>query len=186
MDVSVFRHKTREDGSFERYKARWVVRGFAQRPGIDYGETFSPVIKLATIRIVLTFASSRNWPVHQLDVKNAFLNGILNEQVYYYQSAGFVDAQCTDHVCKLVKSLYGLKQVPRSWFHRFAAFSVTIGFTASHSEASLFILRWGTDVAYLLLYVDDIILTASSSTLLRALIDQLMLKLAMKDLGPLH
>jgi histone deacetylase 1/2 len=87
----VFRHKTREDGSLERYKARWVVRGFAQRPGIDFGETFSPVVKPATIRVVLTMACSRNWPVHQLDVKNAFLNGILDEQVYCYQPAGFVD-----------------------------------------------------------------------------------------------
>jgi hypothetical protein len=75
----VFRHKTREDGSLERYKARWVVRGFAQHLGIDYGETFSPVIKPATICTMLTFTSSRKWPVHQLDVKNAFLNGILDE-----------------------------------------------------------------------------------------------------------
>ena len=83
-----FQAQTHEDGSLERYKARWVVRGFAQRPGIDYGETFSPVVKPATIRAVLTLACSRNWPVNQLDVKNAFLNGILDEQVYCYQPVG--------------------------------------------------------------------------------------------------
>jgi hypothetical protein len=182
----VFRHKLREDGSLERYKARWVVRGFAQRPGIDFGETFSPVVKPATIRAVLTLACSRDWPVHQLDVKNAFLNGILDEQVYCYQPAGFVDSLRRDHVCKLVKSLYGLKQAPRAWFKRFATFAVTIGFTASHSDASLFILRRGTEAAYLLLYVDDIVLTASSSTLLESLIAKLKLEFAMKDMGPLH
>ena len=80
----VFRHKTRADGSLERYKARWVVRGFAQGPGIDYGETFSPVVKPAMIRVVITIACSCNWPVHQLDVKNAFLNSVLDEQVYCY------------------------------------------------------------------------------------------------------
>jgi hypothetical protein len=182
----VFRHKTREDGSLERYKARWVVRGFAQRPGIDFGETFSPVVKPATIRAVLTMACSRNWPVHQLDVKNAFLNGVLDEQVYCYQPAGFVDEHRRDHVCKLVKSLYGLKQAPRAWFKRFATFAITIGFTASRSDASLFILRRGSEAAYLLLYVDDIVLTASSSTLLHALITKLKLEFAMKDMGPLH
>lgn len=105
----VFRIKTNADGSLDRYKARWVVRGFAQRPGIDFGETFSPVVKPATIRTILTLACSRGWPVHQLDVKNAFLHGVLDEQVYCYQPAGFVDDTRRDHVCRLSKSLYGLK-----------------------------------------------------------------------------
>ena len=77
----VFRHKLRADGSLERYKACWVVRGFTQKPGIDYTETFSPVVKPASICIILTLAASRSWPVHQLDVKNAFLHGFLDEQV---------------------------------------------------------------------------------------------------------
>jgi hypothetical protein len=119
-------------------------------------------------------------------VKNAFLNGVLDEQVYCHQPAGFVDVHRRDHVCKLVKSLYGLKQAPRAWFKRFATFAVTVGFTASRSDASLFILRRGSDVAYLLLYVDDIVLTASSSMLLHTLIDKLKLEFAMKDMGPLH
>jgi hypothetical protein len=89
-------------------------------------------------------------------------------------------------LCGLGKSLYGLKQAPRAWFHCFAAFAVTIGFTASRSDASLFILQRGADVVYLLLYVDDIVLMASSSTLLCALIDKLMLEFMMKDLGPLY
>jgi hypothetical protein len=121
-----------------------------------------------------------------LDVKNVFLNSILDEQVYYYQPTGFVDAQHKDHICKLVKSLYGLKQASWAWFQCFATFVVTIGFTASRSDTSLFLLRRGANAAYLLLYIDNIVLTASPSTLLHALIAKLMLEFVMKDLGPLH
>lgn len=162
----VFRHKTRADGSLERYKARWVVRGFTQRPGVDYGETFSPVVKPATIRTVLTLAASRGWPVHQLDVKNAFLHGTLAEEVYCLQPAGFIDESKPDHVCRLSKSLYGLKQAPRAWFLRFAGFLAMIGFTATRSDTLLFTYTRGNDTAFLLLYVDDIVLTASTSALL--------------------
>jgi hypothetical protein len=97
------------DGSLERYKARYVLRGFTQRPGVDYDETFSPVVKSATVRTVLTLALSRDWPVHQLDVKNAFLHGTLMETVYCTQPVGFVDLAHPNMVCKLNKSLYGLK-----------------------------------------------------------------------------
>jgi hypothetical protein len=112
----VFRHKMRADGSLERYKACWVVRGFTQRPGVDFTETFSPVVKPASIRTVLTIAASRSWQVHQLDVKNAFLHGFIDEEVFCLQPAGFVDQDHPDHVCRLGRSLYGLKQAPRAWF----------------------------------------------------------------------
>ena len=117
--------------------------------------------------------ASRNWPVHQLDVKNAFLHGELQELVYAEQPRGFIDGTRPDHVCRLVKSLYGLKQAPRAWFQRFHAYVHSIGFTATGSDSSLFVLRRGTDMAYLLLYVDDIVLTASSTQLLRRIIDSL-------------
>jgi hypothetical protein len=96
----VFWHKLRSDGSLECYKVRWVVRGFTQRTGVDYGETFSPIIKPATVCTVLAIVASRRWPVHQLDVKNAFLHGTLDEEVYCLQPAGFVDASKTNHICR--------------------------------------------------------------------------------------
>ena len=107
-------HKRRADGTLESYKARWFLWGFTQRPSVDYDETFSPVVKPATVRTVLSLALSRSWPVHQLDVKNAFLHGTLSETVYCSQPAGFVDSSRPDMVCRLNKSLYGLKQAPRA------------------------------------------------------------------------
>jgi histone deacetylase 1/2 len=182
----VFRHKLKSDGTLDRYKARWVVRGFNQRPGVDFGETFSPVIKPATVRTVLHIAASRAWPVHQLDISNAFLNGVLTERVYCQQPTGFVDASQPDHVCLLSKSLYGLRQAPRAWYTRIGSFLARIGFTSTRSDTSLFVLRRGTETAYLLLYVDDIILTASSMPFLRHITDQLQSEFKLKDLGPLH
>ncbi|CAM8975505.1 unnamed protein product [Rhodiola kirilowii] len=182
----IFRHKFNSDGSFNRYKARWVVRGFSQLPGIDYKETFSPVVKPATIRTVLTLALSNDWPVHQLDVDNAFLNGTLTETVFSQQPSGFVDPNHSSYVCRLNRSLYGLKQAPRAWFTRFAAHLTTLGFTASRADPSLFIYRHGIDTIYLLLYVDDIVLTASSHTLLQQTTKALHKEFSLKDLGDLH
>ena len=161
-------------------------RGFSQQPSVDYDETFSPVIKPATIRIVLSLAVSKNWPIHQLDVKNAFPHGYLDEVVYSQQPSGFIDPQHPTHVCRLLKSLYGLKQAPRAWFQRFSTFARSIGFVESKSDASLFIYRQGFDIAYLLLYVNDIILTASTATIISKLTTTFSHEFSMKDLGPLH
>lgn len=182
----VFKHKLGSDGTLERYKARWVVRGFRQRAGVDFTDTFAPVVKPGTIRTVLHLAASRAWPVHQMDVSNAFLHGHLSEQVYCQQPIGFVDPERPDDVCLLSRSLYGLKQAPRAWYQRIAAFLHQLGFRSTRSDASLFVYQTGNDMAYLLLYVDDIILTASTAGLLRQLTDSLRTEFALKDLGPLH
>jgi hypothetical protein len=182
----LFCHKFKADGTLDRYKARWVVRGFTQRPSMDFSETFSPVVKSAMVRAVLAIAASRDWPVHQMDVNNAFLQGQLRERVYCQQPVGFAEDTRPDHVCLLDKSLYGLKQAPRAWYERFATHLRSLGFIAGKSDNSLFVLRRGPDTAYLLLYVDDIVLTASSAHLLRSIIDQLLAEFSMKDLGPLH
>jgi hypothetical protein len=143
------------------------------------------VVKPATVRTVLSLALARSWPVHQLDVKNAFLHGLLTETVYCSQPAGFVDSSHPNMVCWLNRSLYSLKQAPRAWNHRFAAFLVTLGFVEAKSDTSLFIYHHGADTAYLLLYVDDIVLTASEP-LLRRIIAALQQEFAMKDLGVLY
>ena len=129
-------------------------------------ETFSPVVKLATVRTVLSLALSHGRAVHQLDVKNAFLHGTLSETIYCAQPAIFEDPVHPDYVCRLNKSLYGLKQAPRAWYNRFATHLLTLGFVEAKSDTSMFIYNSGTDLIYLLLYVDDIVLTASSPDLL--------------------
>jgi hypothetical protein len=182
----IYRHKFLVDGSLDRYKARWVLQGFTQRPGIDYDETFSPVVKPATVRVVLTLALSRSWPIHELDVKNAFLHGTLNEIVYSEQPSGFVDPSRPNYVCLLNKSLYGLKQSPRAWHSRFTGHITSLGFVESKADSSLFIYRHGDDTAFLLLYVDDIVLTASSPRLLRQIIAALQREFSMTDMGPLR
>ncbi|GKE10789.1 ribonuclease H-like domain-containing protein [Tanacetum coccineum] len=168
------------------YKASLVANGRNQQQGIDCDETFSLVVKPATIHTVLSLAVSRYWPIHQLDVKNAFLYGHLSETVYMNQPPGFVDPNKPNYVCHLQRSLYGLKQAPRAWFQRFASYATRVGFQHSKTDSSLFVFHRGSDIAYLLLYVDDIILTASSSAFLQRIIAFLHNEFAMTDLGSLN
>ncbi|KAI3746178.1 hypothetical protein L6452_08601 [Arctium lappa] len=182
----LFKRKFNADGSLSRYKVRLVATGRSQQQGIDCDETFSPVVKPATIRTILSLAISRHWPIHQLDVKNAFLHGHLQETVYMHQTPGFRYPQHPDHVCHLQRSLYGLKQAPRAWYQRFAQHALRMGFQHSRTDSSLFTYHQATGTAYLLLYVDDIVLTASSASLLQAIIAQLSREFSMTDLGALN
>nr|GEX50974.1 ribonuclease H-like domain-containing protein [Tanacetum cinerariifolium] len=166
----IFGHMYLADGTLSRYKARLVANGSTQLEGVDVDETSSLVVKLGTIRTILSLAASRHWPIHQLDVNNAFLHGDLSETVYMHQPLRFQDSVHPDYVCSLPWSLYGLKQASRAWFHRFASYITRVGFSHSRCDSSLFIYRKGTDTAYLLLYVDDIVLTASSESLLQQII----------------
>jgi len=134
----VYKLKQKVDGSIDRFKARLVAKGFQQRDGIDYTETFSPVIKLATVRLVLALALAFNWPFKKLDVSNAFLHGVLTETVFMDQPQGFVNSSFPDYVCKLDKSLYGLKQAPRAWFQRLSEALLERGFVGSKVDTSLF------------------------------------------------
>ncbi|GJW19428.1 ribonuclease H-like domain-containing protein [Tanacetum coccineum] len=182
----LFRHKYLADGTLSRYKALLMANGSTQLEGVDVDETFSLVVKPGTIRTVLSLAASRHWPIHQLDVKNAFLHGDLSEIVYMHQPLGFQDVVHPDYVCLLQRSLYGLKLAPRAWFQRFASYITRVGFSHSQCDSSLFIYRQGTDTGYFLLYVDDIVLTASFEVLLQQIIRSLHQEFAMTDLGPLN
>ena len=118
----VFHIKRNPDGSVARYKACLVAKGFNQRPGIDFTETYSPVIKPVTVRLILTFAVTNGWPLRQLDVNNAFLQGSLSDDEFMEQSTGFVDSSLPHHVCKLQKAIYGLRQASRDWFTELRTF----------------------------------------------------------------
>ncbi|KAK1604909.1 hypothetical protein QYE76_028690 [Lolium multiflorum] len=182
----VYKVKRKADGTIDRYKARLVAKGFKQRYGIDYEDTFSPVVKVATIHLVLALAISRNWKLRQLDVKNAFLHGVLEEEVYMRQPPGYEDHTCLDHVCKLDKALYGLKQAPRAWYARLSSKLSALGFRASKADTSLFFYNKGGVSIFMLIYVDDIVVVSSSDQAVDALLHDLGLSFALKDLGELH
>ncbi|KAK0600695.1 hypothetical protein LWI29_017553 [Acer saccharum] len=135
----IFRIKRHPDGSVARYKARLVAKGFNQRPGIDFTETYSPVVKPVTVRLILTFAVINGWPLRQLDVNNAFLQGSLTDDVYMEQPVGFVDASLPHHMCKLQKAIYGLRQAPHAWYNELRTFLLATGFLNSKCDASLFV-----------------------------------------------
>ncbi|KAJ9556147.1 hypothetical protein OSB04_010761 [Centaurea solstitialis] len=162
----LYRTKFHSDGSVERYKARLVAQGFSQTPGLDYSHTFSPVVKASTVRVILSLAVINKWNLHQLDVNNAFLHGHLDECVYMEQPPGFAHPNFPHHVCKLNKALYGLKQAPRAWFHRLSTFLLANGFKGSRADTSLFVFKRDTCIMYMLVYVDDLILTGSDEKII--------------------
>ena len=182
----VFKVKKHFDGSIERYKARLVARGFRQRYGLDYENTFSLVVKPTTIRLLLSLAVTRGWSLHQLDVQNAFLHGVLEEEVYMRQPPGFSDPDRPDYLCRLTKALYGLKQAPRAWHACLATALRAHGFASSAADSSLFLLQRPDVTMYLLVYVDDIILVSSSPLAAAALVRSLGADFAVKYLGKLQ
>ncbi|CAJ2646289.1 unnamed protein product [Trifolium pratense] len=178
----VYKIKRKSDGSIERYKARLVAKGYNQVEGIDYFETFSPVAKMTTIRVVLAIASIRNWFVHQLDVNNAFLHGELCEDVYMQIPQG-LEGFATDKVCKLTKSLYGLKQASRKWYEKLSQFLISHHFIQVPSDPTLFVKKTSDSFTALLVYVDDIVLTGDSMAEITNIKNELHHTFGIKDLG---
>lgn len=181
----LFRTKFKADGTVDCLKTRLVGKGYHQRPGIDYHETFSLVIKSPTIRLLLGQAAKYNWPVKQLDINNAFLQGNLTDDVYMVQPSGFIDRDRPNHVCKLNKALYGLKQAPRAWYTELKNFLLSLGFKNSVADASLFFYIANNTYLFILIYVDDIIVTGNSDTNIRGLINTLSSRFSLKDLDDL-
>lgn len=189
----VFKTKMKLDGSIERHKARLVAKGYSQLEDIDFDETFSSVVKAITIRVILSIVVTLHWPIKQLDAKNAFLHGHLQEEVLMSQPPGFINSKYPDHVCLLKRALYGLKQAPRAWFERFSLFLLYLGFKCSRAGSSLFTLHSSAlftlhssaGTILLLLYVDDIIVTRSNSKQTGEVVEKLGAEFAMKDLGRL-
>ena len=157
----VFKLKHNADGSVAIYKVRLVAKDFNQIEGLDYFETFSPVFKQSTIRLVLSLALHFGWNVTQLDVSNAFLHGLLEEGVYMVQPPSFLDSSLPNHVCKLNKALYELKQVPRAWFATLSIFLLQYGFSNSVADNSFFVYHHSGHITVVLVYVDDILITGS-------------------------
>ncbi|KAK9093200.1 hypothetical protein Syun_028111 [Stephania yunnanensis] len=179
----VFRVKTTPTGAIQRYKARLVAKGFHQIPGLDFGDTFSPVIKPSSLRIMFTLAVTYQWPIKQIDVNNAFLNGDLTEEVFMSQPEGFVSKQYPHYVCKLNKALYGLKQAPRAWFSKLKTALLDWGFKNSSADVKFFFQMTESSVLMLLVYVDDILITGSNPLLIQQLITWLNSKFSLKSLG---
>ena len=159
----VYKIRRHVDGSIERFKARLMAQGYTQTEGLDYFETFSPFSKMSTIRVILALASIHGWHLHQLDVNNAFLHGDLHKVVYMKVPQG-VTSPKPGQVCKLLKSLYGLKQASRQWFEKLTQFLYAQGFIQATSDHTLFIKSNAFSFTALLVYVDDVILAGTSLT----------------------
>ncbi|WVZ58209.1 hypothetical protein U9M48_008497 [Paspalum notatum var. saurae] len=153
----VFRNKQDEHGVVTRNKARLVAQGFTQVEGLDFGETYAPMARLESIRILIAFATHHNFKLYQMDVKSAFLNGPIQELVYVEQPSGFQDPKFPHNVYKLHKALYGLKQAPRAWYECLKDFLLKNGFEIGKADSTLFTRKFNDDLFVCQIYVDDII-----------------------------
>lgn len=169
----VFRVKTDENGSVQRFKARLVARGFTQEKGVDFEETFAPVVRYDSIRVLLALAAEKDLQVSNFDVQTAFLYGDLKECVYMRQPTGFVSKKHPNLVCKLNRSLYGLKQSPRCWNQKFVSFLEKYKFKQLKSDQCVFVGSFGNSVIYLAIYVDDGLILSQSKIAIKELIDTL-------------
>lgn len=180
----VYRTKFHPDGSIHKHKARLVVKGYSQVAGIDFGDTFAPVARHDTIKLLLSIAAQRNWKIHHLDVKSAFLNGELEEEIYVRQPQGFEVAGEEERVYRLYKALYGLKQAPRAWYAKIDAHLLNHNFRRSSSESTLYIKQFNSQEKLIIsLYVDDLLVIGSNDEIVKEFKKQMECEFDMSDLG---
>ena len=179
----VFKRKYKSDGSLERYKARLVCTGYSQKYGIDYEETFSPVVRPESIRLLVAIAAQLGGSIHQMDVTTAFLNGKLDEEIYVKQPMGYVQNGFEDKVYKLKKSLYGLKQAPLCWNKEIDGVLTKFGFTRNKADHGVYVKGKGKDWISVALYVDDLLIISANDSEVEKVKKCLSSVFKMKDLG---
>lgn len=181
----IYKIKHHVDGSVERYKDRLVAKGYTQIEGLDYFDTYSPVAKMTNIRLVIALASIHSWHIHQLDVKNAFLHGELQEDVYMILPHGVTSSK-PNQVCKLLKSLYSLKQASRKWYEKLTSIILQQNYTQASADHSLFTKQTDSSFTVILVYIDDIILAGNSLSEFQHIKSILHASFKIKDLGQLN
>src|SRR3954470_18336394 len=179
----VFKRKLRLDGTVEKYKARLVAKGYTQKEEEDFFDTYSPVARLTTIRVLHSLAASHGLLVHQMDVKTTFLNEELDEEIYMQQPDGFVVNGQERKVCKLLKSLYGLKQAPKQWHEKFDKTLTYAGFVVNEPDKCVYYRHGGGEGVILCLYVDDILICGTNLKVIEEVKNFLSHNIEMKDLG---
>ena len=179
----IYKTKLNSDGSINKNKARLVVKGYAQEQGIDYQDTFAPVSRMDTIKLLLMLASQKGWLVWQMDVKSAFLNGTLDEEIYVEQPEGFENESSLNKVYLLKKALYGLKQAPRAWYSKLDEYLSSLGFEKSLNEATLYVKKVGNQMIIISVYVDDLLITGNNDQLIDEFKRNMKSKFEMNDLG---
>jgi hypothetical protein len=182
----VWKNKEGENGEVVRNKSRLVAQGYSQKEGIDYEETFTSVARLEAIRILLDFSAAKGFKLYQMDVKSAFLNGFLEEEVYAKQPPGFESAEFPNRVYRLRKALYGLKQAPRAWYGRLRGFLFNNGFVMGKVDKTLFLFRQGDDIVIVQVYMDDIVFGGSSHSLVARFAEDMSKEFEMSVMGELQ
>ena len=179
----IFKRKLKADGSIDKYKTKLVIKGYKQIEGLDYFDTYSPVTRITSIRLIIAIAALWNLEVHQMDVKTVFLNGDIEEEIYMEQPEGFSAPDKERKVCKLVKSLYGLKQAPEQWHEKFDNAMITNGFKINECDKCVYIKDTKNWYVILCLYVDDMFIVRSNEKLLKSTKDMLNSIFDMRDMG---